>query len=408
MPAGDGSGDAGPINTVRSALAPLRGGGRGWLLLCIAGGWLLVNGFRVLLPVLLPRIKADFAIGNAEAGFALTVLWGLYAALQFPGGLAADRVGERRLVTGGLLLAAASFAAFYVAHGYGLFLAATALFGFGAGFFGTPRDMLLSRLYPSADNTAYGITFAAGSLGSAALPFAAAAIATRFGWRVAIVWLLPFMVLAAAGLRRLVPEREDDGLDRLPARETVSKTVAALSERRVLYAGMVMLLFIFSYQGFVAFLPTYLVEVKGLSEGLTAALFGLMFVFGAVVNPVAGQLADRVSERATLFALIGLSTVTLAVLPFVGGRLALGVLVPLLGIRIAIGPLTSAFIVRELPTGVQGTGWGLLRTVFFGLGATSSSVIGLFADAGRFDAGFLLLAGVTGLIAVFWWRVPRQ
>jgi predicted MFS family arabinose efflux permease len=171
---------------------------------------------------------------------------------------------------------------------------------------------------------------------------------------------------------------------------------------------MVMLLFIFSYQGFVAFLPTYLVEVKGLSEGLTAALFGLMFVFGAVVNPVAGQLADRVSERATLFALIGLSTVTLAVLPFVGGRLALGVLVPLLGIRIAIGPLTSAFIVRELPTGVQGTGWGLLRTVFFGLGATSSSVIGLFADAGRFDAGFLLLAGVTGLIAVFWWRVPRQ
>ncbi len=398
----------GAAGAARGALAELRGGGRGWTLLFVAAGWLFINGFRVVLPVLLPGIKADFAIANAEAGFALTVLWALYAFLQFPAGLAADRTGERLLLTAGALLGAASFAAFFLAPGYALFLLASALFGLGAGLFGTPRDMLLSRTWRDADNTAYGVAFAAGSLGAAALPFVAAAIAARYDWRVAVVWLLPLLVVVGAGLWRFVPERSGEFGGRLPARETVRTTLGALTEPRVLYAGGVMLLFVFSYQGLVSFLPTYLVEVKGLGQGLTAAVFGLLFVVGAVVNPVAGGLADRFGERGTVFGVILLSTLTLAALPFVGGRLALAALVPLLGVRIAIGPLTSAFIVRELPGSVQGTGWGFLRTLFFGLGATASSVIGVFADAGLFDAGFLLLAGLTGLTAVFWWLIPPR
>lgn len=407
-----GMGDArasveGP-DSIRATLAQLQGGGRGWMLLFVAAGWLFINGFRVVLPALLPGIKADFAIGNAEAGFALTVLWALYASLQFPAGIGADRAGERPLITAGALLGAASFAGFFLAPVYALFLLACALFGIGAGLFGTPRDMLLSRTYPEADNTAYGVTFAAGAIGAAALPFVATAIAARYDWRVAVLWLLPLLGLVGVGLWRVVPPRADPTESGLPARETVSRTLAALSEPRIQFAGAVMLLFIFTYQGLVSFLPTYLIEVKGLGAGRTAALFGLVFVVGAVVNPSAGHLADRFGERGTVFAVIGLSTLTLGALPFVGGTLALTLLVPLLGVRVAIGPLGSAFIVRDLPASVQGTGWGFLRTLFFGLGATSSSVIGVFADAGFFDAGFLLLAALTGLTAVFWWRVPSE
>ena len=162
----------------------------------------------------------------------------------------------------------------------------------------------------------------------------------------------------------------------------------------------------FTYQALFSFLPTYLVELKGLDQAFAALLFGLAFVVGAITQPLAGHAADHYGEHRTILVMIVLSTVTLAVLPPLGGRLALAAAVPLLGVRIAVGPLMTAFVVRELPQSVQGTGWGFMRTLFFALGATGSTAIGLFADAGLFDAGFLLLAALTGLTAFFWLGIP--
>lgn len=397
------------MSTIRRSVDGLRGDGRGWTLLFIAAGWLFINGFRVVLPALLPQIKADFTIDNASAGFALTVLWFMYASLQFPAGVLADRTGERRLVILGAILGALSFVSFYVAPLYALFVLACALFGIGAGLFGTPRDMLLSKTFPANDSTAYGVTFAAGSIGAAALPFAATAIAGRWDWRLAVVAHLPLLLLIGVGLWRVVPSPTDiEASSRLSPRETVRRTLAALTNRSILFSSGVMILFIFTYQALLSFLPTYLVEVKGVGQGYAAALFGLLFVVGAIINPLAGHFADNHGERRTVAAVIVLATVTLLVLPFTNGLLALSILVPLLGLRIAVGPLASAFIVRELPTSIQGTGWGFLRTLFFGLGATGSTIMGLFGDAGLFDLGFLVLTGLTALTLLFWLRIPHS
>jgi predicted MFS family arabinose efflux permease len=396
------------MSAVRAAVGRLRRG-HGWTLLVVATGWLLVQGFRVALPAVLPQIKAEFAVGNATAGFALTVLWFAYAGMQFPSGIVADRLGERRLLVGGIALATGCLGLFYAAPVFAVFLVACGAFGVAAGLFGTPRDMLLSRTFPETVNTAYTVTFAAGSLGAAALPFVVTTLASRFGWRAAVLGLLPLFAVALLGLWRVVPARDRATAgDGLSARETVVRTARALSNRTVLLASAGMVLFIFTYQSILSFLPTYLVEVKGLDQGFAAALFGLLFVFAAVVQPLAGTLADRHGERPTIVVLVVLSTVTLVALPFTDGGIALAALVPTLGIRIAIGPLTSAYVVRELPEAVQGSGWGLLRTVFFGVGSTGSTVVGLFADAGLFDAAFLLLSALTGAIVLFWLLLPSR
>lgn len=395
------------MSSVRETVRRLQGGGTGWTLLVVALGWLFVNGFRVVLPALLPQVKADFAIGNASAGFALTVLWGMYALLQFPGGVAADRLGERTLLVTGMVLGTLSLASFYVAPVFALFLLACAGFGIGAGLFGTPRDMFLSKTFPEADNTAYSAAFAAGSLGAAVLPVVATELAARAGWRAAIAALLPVFGLLAVVLWRVLPRRTADANGGgLSARATARRTFGALADRSVLLGSGGMILFIFTYQALVSFLPTYLVEAKGLDQGLAAALFGLMFVVGALLQPVIGHLADHYGERATMLGVVLLATGTLLALPFLDRGTVLLVLVPLLGVRIGIGPVTSAYVVRNLPVSVQGTGWGLLRTAFFGLGATGSSVVGVFADAGFFDLGFVVLAGLTAAIAPFWLLAP--
>lgn len=396
------------MSTIRRTVRGLRGDGRGWTLLVVSAGWLFVNGFRVVLPALLPDITAEFTLSNTGAGFALTVLWASYAGLQFPAGVLAGRLGERRLLIVGTLLGALSFGAFYLAPGYTLFLLACALFGVGAGLFGTPRDMLLSRTYPDADSTAYAVTFAAGSLGGAALPYAATAVAGQFGWRAAVVWLLPLLLAVAAGLRRVLPPTPPkDGNGAAPL-ATARATFGALTDRSVVLAAGALVLAVFSYQALLSFLPTYLIDVKDLEPGLAAGLYGLVFVLGAVVMPLSGHLADQYSERATVLGVIALATLTLGALPLVDGRMALAVLVPLLGVRIAVGPLASAFVVRELPPAVQGAGWGLLRATFFGIGATGSTALGAFADAGLFDTGLLALAGLTAAAGGLWLLIPSE
>jgi hypothetical protein len=49
---------------------------------------------------------------------------------------------------------------------------------------------------------------------------------------------------------------------------------------------------------------------------------------------------------------------------------------------------------------MQGTGFGTVKAGWMMVGASSPLLIGLFADYGLFDAGFLLLAavGTLGLI----------
>lgn len=399
-----------PMRSLVATVETLREEGTGWTLLTVAVGWLLFNGFRVVLPALLPQVKAEFTVGNAGAGFALTVLWGTYALVQFPGGIVADRTGERALLLWAMAFGTVSLVAFYVAPVFVLFLLACAGFGLGAGLFGTPRDMLLTKTFPARVNTAYGITFAAGSIGAAGLPVLATAIAARSGWRTALATLVPVFLLVGVGLWRFVPRGRPGvaAADHTSARATARRTMRAVTNRTVLLAGGAFVLFVFTYQALVAFVPTYLLEVKGMDQSLVATLFGLLFLVGAVTNPLAGHLADRYGERATMLGLVVLATATLVALPLATARGTLAVVVPLLGVRVAVGPVTSAYIVGELPESVQGTGWGLLRTVFFGLGATGSTVVGVFGDAGHFDLAFLLLAALTAATGVFWLFIPGR
>lgn len=158
--------------------------------------------------------------------------------------------------------------------------------------------------------------------------------------------------------------------------------------------------YLFAFQGLTAFLPTYLITSEGIGQGVAGPLFALLFVGGAVSQLGIGPAADRYGTRPVLVAVAGLGVVTLLAVPVVDGRLAWAALVFLLGTRMAIAPVTNAYIVARLPADVQGAVWGFLRTCLFLVGSTGSLFVGAMADAGRFDAAFLALGGVTAVAVV--------
>jgi len=394
---------------VRTAVGRLRGGGRGWALLAIAVGWLFILGGRFLVPAVLPQVKATFDLGNADAGVAITVLWATYALMQSPAGLLVDRLGERRLLAGSLLLSAGAVAALGLAPGFGVFVLGSAAFGFVTGLYGPARGTAISRTFPTNDGAALGAALAAGSVGSAVLPFLAGALVGGFGWRLLVGGMLVPYLAAAAFAWWAVPGREGGASpEPTPPAELLGDVGRAVRNRAVLVAVAAVTLMLFSFQGLSAFLPTYLVEVKGFEQSTASALFALLFVGGAVAQALAGNLADRIGERAVLTGSAVLGGAAVAAVPFVGGVLPMAVVVALVGSRLAIAPVSNAYVIAVLPEEVTGTAWGVIRTAFFLLGAGGSTVVGALAEVGLFDEAFLLLAGLTGLAAVLFAFVPSR
>ena len=400
---------------LRSTESALRGEGRGWVLLAVATGWLLTLGMRFVVPALLPRIKAEFALSNTTAGIAVTVVWITYAFMQFPAGAIVDRIGEHLLLTSSLVLAAGSVLAFGVAPAFGAFLLACAAFGFGTGLYGPPRATVLSKTYPENDGVAFGITLAAGSLGAAAVPFLATFMSTRFGWRAAIGAFAPFFLLTSVLMWRTVPRR-DSGIVRVTGSDLDAASlwrgtravIAGISRRPVVLAVGAAMVMLFTFQALTAFLPTYLVATKGVSPASAAGLYALLFISGSAFQPIAGSAADRFGDREVSAFVAGVSVLPLVGVVLVEGPLALAVLIALIGARLGTDPILNAYVVRALPPGIQGTAWGLLRTVFFTVASTGSVVVGVLGDAGWFDEAFFLLAALTVFAALLCAGLPSR
>ena len=387
----------------RGHLDGLRGDGRGRALGAIAVGWFLILGLRYTFPTVLPQLKQTFGMSNATAGFAVTVVWASYAVTQFPAGLLDDRIGERILLTTSLVLAAGSVVLLSVAPAVSVFLVACAAFGLGTGLYGPPRGTALSNLFADKDDVAIGLTLAAGSIGAALLPAAAGTVVEGLGVKTTLGVASPLFLLSAVGVWRAVPQSTGETPD-ASTTEELRNALRDATDRTVLTAVGAVTIMVFTFQGLTTFLPTYLMQTKGLSQGTASTLFALMFVSGAGFQVLGGSAADRFGERRVMVAVAALGAVTVAALPFVQGFAALAVVVCLVGVRLAINPLTNAYVVDVLPNDEEGTAWGLLRTAYFFVAATGSMFVGLVSGNGQFNRAFLVLAGLTlvpvGLYAI--------
>jgi predicted MFS family arabinose efflux permease len=392
---------------LRRATGRLRGGGRGWVLVAIAAGWVFVLGGRFLVPAVLPQVTATFEVGDTGGGIAVTVIWATYALMQSPAGALVDRVGERRLLAGSLLLSAGSVAVLGVAPAYLAFLGGCAAFGFATGLYGPARGTALARTFPDDDGAAIGVTLAAGSVGSAVLPFLAGALVGSVSWRYVVAGLAPPLLVAAAFTWRTVPERDPgSATGPPPVDELAGDVLRAVRRRGVAIAVAAVTLMLFAFQGLSAFYVTYL--ARELDQRVAAGLFALLFVGGAVAQLAGGAAADRFGERAVLTLTAAVGAVAVGAVPFVDGLVPLAALSVVIGTRLAIAPVSNAYVIAVLPDAVTGTAWGTLRTAFFLLGATGSTVVGVMSDAELFDEAFLLLAVVTAAAAVLYAFLPSR
>lgn len=390
-------------NQVYVVVKELWSDGRGWILIVISAGQLISLGARLAFPALLPQIKAEFVLSNTTAGLLLSVLWVSFATAQLPGGYLTDRIGERNTLVVSMILAMTAVGVIVFSPLFVVFIIGLVVFGFGTGLYGTPRITVMSDIYPNRAATAISINSAVGNIGNAVFPVVATVLASWFVWRVGIGIAIPGFLLLAVGMWLVIPHRTSPAMDANQdesRRAIIRRVGAAIAQKPVLIGTAAMICLGFVWQGYTAFLPTYLVEVKGLDQTVAATTLGAFFIGGALVQPVAGGIADRYAERHIMIGVAAVTAVSLGLFPFVNSTALFIALSVLASFQLAFWPIIFAYIPRALPDDAQGSGFGLLRTAFLYVGATGSVAVGALADLDLFDESFIMLAGIAGLAIV--------
>jgi len=378
-------------------------------LLLTAAIWFLAKFLRYAFPPLFEPLKATYGVSNAAVGTAFTGLMLTYAAMQFPSGVLADRVGSVRVITGGVLLASLGAFAVILGGPFALLAATMVVIGAGTGAHKTVAVRLLSGVYPARTGRALGILDTIGAFGGFAAPAAVAALLAMatVGWRVLFVAAGVVGVALAALFYIRVRRRvgDDVSIDEERSSAGARAYLAPFHDPRFSVFVLVTICYSFAYNGAVAFLPLYLTREAGVEPAVASLLYGVLFA-ASLVQLVTGAAADAIGPLPIITGCLALAGVALGgvlALPAAAGVTStLGVVVigaAVLGVGLGshgFRPVRDTYLVEIIPEAHTGGILGVVRTILMAAGATSPAVVGYLADTVGFRPAFLLLTASFG------------
>ncbi|QZP39017.1 MFS transporter [Halobaculum magnesiiphilum] len=382
-----------------------------------SGLWFLSKFVRFAFPPLFERLGRVYGVSPAVLGGAFSGLLMVYAAMQFPSGLIADRVSSVAVIGGGTVLAAVGALALAVDSPLVVLVGAMLTIGAGTGPVKTVGIRVLSRTYPRQTGRALGVFDTFGTLGGAAAPaavvlFANAPGVVGAGWRTTFLVAGIVGICVTVGFVARVPRRlpdfetdRDDTETTVPIREYG----ALFREWRFSVFVLVTTLFSFAYNATLAFLPLYFTREAGLTTTTASLLFSVLFAV-SLVQLLTGEISDRTGALPLVALTVGLATAGLGailLLSDAAGPLMLGGAVVCLGLGAhGYRPVRGAYLMSVIPTSVAGGSLGAVRTIQMVAGASSPALVGVVSEtAGLRPAFWILTAALlvaTGLSVLLW------
>nr|WP_267162507.1 MFS transporter [Halovenus salina] len=387
--------------------------GRYDVLALVAGIWLLAKGVRYAFPPLFDQLKLTYSVSNTAVGAAFTGFMLVYALMQFPSGLLADRLGAARVIIAGVVMTAFGAGVVTLGGPFAVLVAAMALMGAGTGAHKTVAITLLAKTYPERTGRTLGIFDTLGTFGGVVAPVAVAGIlALGLSWRTIFgSAALAGFVLGVAVFFRV---QRTQGATSRQATHGIRDYTEPFTDGRFVAFVVVTLGFSFTYNGVAAFLPLYLTETADVGGAVASLLYSVLFVV-SVVQIATGELADRAGRLSVITATLTLATASLGLLVAAATIDARVAGIPVLGAVGVVGfglgshgfrPVRGLYLEALLPDSLAGGGLGAVRSALMGAGAVAPAAVGFIADRGGFGAAFVLLLislGAATLVAVGLW-----
>ncbi len=273
-----------------------------WVWTAAAGFYFMAMFHRMGLGVASLEAEGRLGLGVESIALISALQLGLYMALVIPAGLAADRIGPRRTLAGGMALVAVGEIAFGLAHAPGPALAGRALVGIGDAFIFLSVLRIAQNWFPARRYAPLALlTATAGALGQifATIPLGGAL--DVLGWEPVFVGtgvLAGVAALAGLILLRDRPAGPAAATAAAPARgegpgilASIGLAWRARGTRRAFWTH-------FTLMGpFVAVTALwgypYLVEGRGMAESQARAWLLGCVVVCAVTSPIMGAVVAR-------------------------------------------------------------------------------------------------------------------
>lgn len=385
---------------------------RRWVVLgLIFAGILISYVDRGNLSIAATSIMRDFNIAPAGMGMLLSAFFWTYGAFQIPAGVLVDRFGIRPTYAAAFLLWSTASAAIALSRGFNDILSLRLLLGFAEAI-GPLASMAFIRqnFRGREQGLPVSIYIAGQTIGPACGALLGTALLANFGWRFmfaltglgALLWLPAWLYFAP----------------RSSQRETVSAESPSLPARRSYLIGLTnpsfwalaACVFFFSYYWYfvLTWMPAYLTMSRGFSTmGMGRILSAPLFAM-AVVNVVAGWMADRLVARngsvfrvRILFGAAGLlGAASILLLEILPGR---GPVLPILVLSIcSFGVASSNFwaISQHVPPmQMVGRTIGFLNTLSQFAGALAPLITGWTLGPQKQFGVAIAAAGVCPLVA---------
>ena len=258
------------------------------------------DGLAEALLALLPLWAQAFGLSLTQTGVLKSVFYAAMTVGQIPSGLIAERLGERRLLALGSVVAAVGWLLLAEAHGFRALLAALVVAGIGSSVQHPLASSLVSRAFRGANvRSALGVYNFAGDAGKALVPALLAVGIGIAGWRSSSASCGIAMAFVALGvhlsLKRSAPEE-------LPANHPETETLPSwgVTDRRgFARLGAVAVIDASSRGGFLLLVPFLMVE-KGLAVEHVGFALMLVFAGGAAGKFACGFVAQRLGTVRTI------------------------------------------------------------------------------------------------------------
>jgi FSR family fosmidomycin resistance protein-like MFS transporter len=359
-----------------------------------------INDFYgLLLPPLLPALKATFDLSYTQVGAIPFVSTGVSALLQPTLGYVADRRLARRLfMAGGFVGFGLAALWLSTATSYAGMLLGAALLGLAGSTYHPQSSTYLLYYFRERRGFAQGIHGLGNGLGFLLAPLLVGGLAEAYGWPSAVRWVaIPAFVAAALVIVLL----------REPGVRGGAGMFAGITRPLVLLT-VVNGLSLFASVGFQNWLPSYYASLS-YSLGQAGLFTGAMFAAGMVAQPSGGSLSDRLGRRTVvLTSLIGVATFQLLFVAtgWLPLMLALSILIGFFG---SLMPPVAMVYASELAAGQR---TGMAVGIVWGLGTAISAfaplVTGALIDLFGFGAAYLAMAAVALAAAALATRLPSS